>query len=185
MKIYLDTNILRDCLKNRSTSSNRLLEVIRQKKIDCGTSVFTLMELVDIEKDHSFFTKKLLKGEEVSKINRQKSERDLHSLDLTEISNQIDTIQETYDFLELIAITESQGWQLAADICKLSNLNAPDSLHVASAIGSGCDIMITNDQFLKTDATHLIKASNQNIDEQKNKIKLEILNTKEALKRLE
>lgn len=70
MKLYLDTNVLRDCLKRRNLETLRLLEIIREKRLECVTSVFSVMELIDTEKDDFFFNDHLKKGLEISKILR-------------------------------------------------------------------------------------------------------------------
>ena len=54
-------------------------------------------------------------------------------------------ISGTYN---LIAITASIA-RIAADLRARYNLRTPDALHIASAIATGCDAMLTNDFHLK------------------------------------
>ncbi len=182
MKIYLDTNILRDCLKNRKPESVRLMEIIRTKKIPCVTSAFTMMELMDIEKEHSFFLKKIMKGLEINKILRTRNDRDLNTSDLNEITEQIKILRETYGFVELIVIIKNEGWQVAVDICNQTNISAPDSLHLASAIGSGCNFFITSDNFLKKEGNKFFSSAKT---PKGSKINFKIIEPNEAIKEIE
>ena len=52
--IYLDTCILRNCFAKRNEEDIILLEHIRKNKVDCITSVYTLLELFEISKDRKF-----------------------------------------------------------------------------------------------------------------------------------
>mgnify|MGYP002405554215 CR=1 FL=1 len=184
MIIYLDTNIIRDCFKRRSLDTIRLMEIIRERKIKCKSSVFSVMELINVEKDHLFFNKSLLKGEEVSSILRKRSERNLKVDELNDLWVEISNLLESYKFIEFINI-EGIGWNMAFGICQVGNLDADDSIHLASAIGSNCDILVTSDKFLKKEGTRII--SNNNTIAKKNpnfkKISLEILTPVEILKR--
>jgi len=155
MKIYLDTNIIRDCLKRRNLQSIRLMEIIRERKIECKTSIFTVMELIDTEKDDEFFSNSLKKGEEISKILRRKGERNLKSDNLNDIWTDISTLLVTYKFIEFVNLV-NEGWATAFDICRMSNLDADDSIHLASAVGSGCNILLTSDSFLKKEGTQIL-----------------------------
>jgi len=181
MKVYIDTNILRDCLRRRKLESIRLMEILREKKIACVSSIFTLMELLDIEKDDLFFNNHLKKGEEVSGINRGRDKRDLISEDLKNISKQVENLLQTYSFVELVNIVEDGGWDLTKQVCELANLSAPDSIHLATAILSDCNFLITSDTFLISEGKKLIKFTNTDAEE-KNKIKLEIASPEKLIK---
>lgn len=184
MKIYLDTNILRDCLKNRNIQSIRLMEIIRQKKIECITSAFALMELMDNEKEHSFFFKKLSKGMGVNKILNERKNKELNPYDLGEISNQIDAFKQTYNFLQFVVIKEVAGWQMAIDVCRQGCVSAPDSLHFASALGSGCNLLVTNDTSFKKEGNKFIGAL-VDTDGEKVNLDFKIIDSKEAINEIE
>ena len=181
MKIYLDTNTLRDCLKRRNLNTIRLLEIIRERKIECNSSIFSVMELIDEEKDDTFFNNHLRKGEEITSIMRTKNQRDLKIDDFNELSEIIKNFLATYNFIKFVTLA-GEGWTTAFDVCKLSNLDADDSIHLASAIGTS-DILLTSDSFFKKEGTQLIESHNNSVKE--NKINLEIKNPNEVLKLLE
>jgi len=161
------------------------MEIIRERKIKCKSSVFSIMELINVEKDHLFFNKRLLKGEEVSSILRKRSERDLKIDELNDLGGEINTLLESYKFIGLVNL-EGVGWEMAFGICRVGNLDADDSIHLASAIGSGCDTLITSDGFLKKEGTRIINSHNEvaKKDTNFNKISLEILNPLEVLNKL-
>jgi len=181
MKIYLDTNVIRDCLKRRNLNTIRLLEIIREKKIECKSSIFSIMELIDVEKDDIFFKNCIRKGEEITSIMRKKSRRDLKLEDLNEIWKDINNLLVTYPFIEFINLT-SEGWTISFDMCKSSNLDADDSIHLASA--TGCDVLLTSDSFFEKEGTRLIKGHNALVKEAE-KLNLKINAPEEILEILE
>ena len=185
MIIYLDTNIIRDCFKRRNLDTIRLMEIIRERKIKCKSSVLSIMELINVEKDHLFFNKGLLKGEEVSSILRKKSERNLKIDELNDLGNEISNLLESYKFIEFVNIS-GVGWDMAFGICRVGNLDVDDSIHLASAMGSNCDILVTLDVFLKKEGTRIIRGHNEVAKKDTNfkNISLEILNPTEIIKRL-
>ncbi len=184
MIIYLDTNIIRDCFKRRNLNTIRLMEIIRERKIKCKSSAFSIMELINVEKDHVFFNKELLKGEEISSILRGKSERNLKLDELTDLWGEISNLLESYKFIEFINI-EGSGWDMAFGICRIGNLDADDSIHLATAI-SDCDVLVTSDGFLKKEGTRILDAHNKVAKKDVNfkKISLKILTPIEVLNKL-
>ena len=48
--IYLDTCIIRDVIENRRKASIDPIYKIKESKWNCVTSIFTIMELVDIKR---------------------------------------------------------------------------------------------------------------------------------------
>ena len=147
--VYIDTNICRDCIRRRNKDSIHLMEIIRDKKWGCTTSIFTIMELVDVEKDDIFFTKKITRGWEINHILRQRYDKDLNREDFDEVTKRIRNFFENYNFIELVTLT-NEGWDLALDISSHSNLFAPDVIHLATAWQAKCNVIITSDeQFLK------------------------------------
>ena len=180
MKVYLDTNVLRDCLRRRKLETIRLMEIFRDKKIECKTSIFTMMELIDTEKDHFFFENNLKKGKEVSKILRERNNRNLNAEDLEHIGEGIDNLMETYGFIEFVTLIE-QGGNNSFAICKESNLDADDSIHLASALGSGCTILLTSDGSFKKEGERLVEKIN-NRPEKEKKVDFVIMSPEEFMK---
>ncbi len=179
MKLYLDTNVLRDCLKRRNLETLRLLEIIRGKNLECVTSIFSLMELMDTEKDDFFFNDNLKKGLEISKILRNRSTRNIKLEDLNSTWDGINSLFVAYPFVQFINLVDI-GWNMSLEICRICNLDADDSIHLASAIGSGCDVFVTSDTFLIKEGLELIKGHNASSESGKN-ISLQIISPKKAL----
>ncbi len=157
--IYIDTCIARDLMKSRNRDSIHLLEVIREKKLRCITSVFLIMELLDIEKDDRFFIKKMGLNYEIDKINRLKYDKDLNREDFDNIFKYFSNFfSETYKFIKIVNLSE-EGWNWAFRISHYSNLSAPDSVHLATALDK-CNILVTNDDSFIKNAKIFLKQEN-------------------------
>ena len=147
--IYLDTNVCRDCIKNRSKKAKdsiHLLGIIKDRKWECVTSTFTFMELYDIEKDELFFNKKVRLGWEINKILRERRHKDLSDSDLKEVEERIAGFYDEHNFIEFHQLDGEKGWEIAEIISNTTNLSAADSIHLAVAWGSACDLLVTSDQ---------------------------------------
>jgi len=158
--IYLDTNICRDCIKNRSKTSKdsiHLLGIIKDRKWKCITSAFTIMELYDIEKDDLFFDKKRRLGLDINRILQQRRHKDLSTSDLKEVNERISDFFEEHNFIKFHALEES-GWDTAKSFSQFSNISAADSIHLAVAWGSGCNVLVTSDQDFINETTSLAKS---------------------------
>jgi len=158
IKIYIDTNVVRDCTEGRDKDSIHLIETVRDLKIECVTSIFTLMELLDTKKDDIFFNKKLSQKMEINTIIRQRGNKDLNIYDFEELSNYISNkFFTTYSFIQPVNITRDESWDLALYISRNSNMSASDIIHLVTAWESKCNILVTNDsQFIKS-AAELLK----------------------------
>lgn len=183
MKLYFDTNILRDCLKRRNLDTVRLMEILREKGVECFTSMFGMMELVDTEKDNCFFEKHIRRGEEVQKIFRKRGQMDLNVDELDEIRAQVSQLFISYNFVKILTLVDI-GWNNAYTIGSSSNLDSNDSLHLAMALGSGCNCLVTSDAFLKKEGMKFIELQNDKLSDEDEKIKFEILTPSEVLKKM-
>ena len=161
--IYLDTNICRDCIRNRSKTAHEsiyLMQIIKNKKWNCITSAFTLMELYDIEKDDLFFNKKLRQGWDINKIIRSRNHKDLNQFDMNEIEDKIRIFYKEYP-VNFHVLEGVEGWTLANEICASTNLSAPDSIHLAVAIGSTCHVLVTSDQEFINEGRKFLQQTNR------------------------
>ena len=154
--IYIDTNICRDCIKGRGLSSINLMNTIRDNKWNCITSVFTFMELIDIEKDDLFFHKKNRLGWEVNKIIRERYHKDLGIDDFKEISQHVRAFYNTYNFIEILTLGK-EGWSQAFSTSMYSNLSESDIIHLEIAWESGADVLVTSDEDFIRHGTKLLK----------------------------
>ena len=159
-KIYLDTNICRDCIRNRTKitkESIQLMGIIKDESWYCMTSVFTLMELYDLEKEDLFFNKKQRQGLDINTILRQRQHKDLSESDLEEVKVRIENFCDEYKFIILHELEGTGGWTLANTVSAQTNLSAPDCIHLAAAIGSNCNILVTSDQEMIDEGSKFLK----------------------------
>ena len=157
--IYLDTNVCRDCISARSNESYesiRMMETIRARGWNCVTSTFALMELYDTEKEDIFASKKFRLGWDIGKIWRSRHSKDLNRHDLGEVTERIAAFSEKYEFVNF-HILDDGGWNVAHSASRLTNLSAPDCVHMAVAIGSECNILATHDQEIIREGTCFLK----------------------------
>ena len=159
-RIYLDTNICRDCIKNRTKitkESIQLMGIIKDENWYCMTSAFTLMELYDLEKEDLFFNKKLRQGLDINTIFRLRKHKDLSESDLEEVKIRMQNFLDEYKFIILHALEGNEGWTLANTVSAQTNLSAPDCIHLAVAIGSNCNILVTSDQEMIGEGSKFLK----------------------------
>ena len=157
--IYIDTNIIVDVIGGKRRSSIHLMETIKEKKWKCSTSHFALMEALDVEKDNMFIFNKLKEGFTFKKILRKRSEKDLPKNDLENIYNKLyNSFFISYKFVQFFWLTKI-GWEKAIELCRKTNISAPDIIHLATAIEAGCDILVTSDEIFCKNAIKFIPSS--------------------------
>lgn len=148
-KVYIDTNIIRDCIRRRKESSITLMKEIRERKVECITSIFTLIELWNLEKQESFFFKKMRKHFELNAILSNRNQMDLNESELNDINDELDKFFQEYNFITTVQLAP-EGWQFAFNIARTTNIQPGDILHLATALGERCDTLISGgDSFIK------------------------------------
>ncbi|USN95095.1 MAG: PIN domain-containing protein [Candidatus Nomurabacteria bacterium] len=150
MKLYLDTNVIRDYLENRNTNSIQLLELARHKGWECVTSAFTMMEVADLEQDSIFFQKTVIRKKwDADKFLRERRQKELTDSDYQDLEEYLDVVPVRLPFLTFFNLSED-GWQIAQYIASHSVLSAVDTIHLATAYSAKSDIVVTNDSgFIK------------------------------------
>ena len=169
-KIYIDTNVIRDCIKRRKDYSLSLMKIIRQRKIECITSIYSLMELWRVEKEEDFFYRMVRQGYDLNSILRQRSDKNLTDSELNEVNARLDRFFKEYDYVTPVQLV-GEGWQFALDISRTTNIEPADVMHLATALGEKCNLLITGDDSFITRGKKFIK---------RNKHSLEILATQKA-----
>ncbi len=169
-RVYIDTNVIRDCIKRRRDYSISLMKSIRDRKIECVTSIFTLLELWNVEKDEDFFFKKVRQGVELNAILSSRRQKDLNDSELNEVNDRLDKFFREYDFIRQVQLMP-EGWQFAFDIARTTNIEPSDILHLATALGEKCDLLITGDSPFIEEARRFLRT---------NKYALRIVKSKEA-----
>jgi predicted nucleic acid-binding protein len=150
MKLYLDTNILRDYLENRNPKSIELIEKARQENWECITSAFAMMELSDLQKDTLFFRKTVVGNKwDVDRFLRERRNKELMEEDFKDVENYLNLTSTKLPFIKFVNLAE-EGWSIALYMASHSTLSAVDSTHLATAYTAGSEKVITNDtQFIK------------------------------------
>lgn len=165
LKIYIDTNIALDYVTKRNSETVDLIDGIKKQKGEFVISSFLVMEMSDYKKNDIFIKKCLRKKWEVRKIlrevNNQKG-KNLSAYNYETIDDwQYNVLKDitslkVYDFIQ-----DTDDWELSQFIATNSELSAPDSIHLTSAIiGSfvgECRYMVTNDSLLITEGKRIIK----------------------------
>jgi len=155
--IYIDTNIGRDYTERRDIDSVYFLETIRDKKWNCISSVFLIMELSDIEKDKIFFNNKVIKKNwDVDHFLRERRKKDLREEDFNDLDGYVDIFLRSLKFISFYDSSE-KGWNLALHLSTHSNLSATDLIHLATAFSLDSDIFVTRDEYLIKEGNKIIK----------------------------
>ncbi|MGD0036484.1 MAG: PIN domain-containing protein [Bacteroidota bacterium] len=148
--IYLDTNIILDYTDRRDNASIHLLETLRNKKRwKCSSSVFTMMELCDVKKDHLFFQNTYVKNKwTIDKFLRERYNRNLVKSDFDDITGYVRNVKETLKFIDFLYLTED-GWKIALQLSTTTNLRTADCIQLATAITLQCNSLVTKDKFFQ------------------------------------
>lgn len=144
---YIDTNVIRDCIKRRKTETIVAIDYIKENRWKCYTSIFALMEESDIEKDFNFFNKKVKQGMEINEILRMRNSKDLGVENLDDSAEKIQEFIDQYEFVEIQNIVSDTSWNKAVTASKQSNISSSDIIHLVTAGESKCDILLTSDEF--------------------------------------
>lgn len=168
---YIDTNIALNYITGRNKETIYVIDKLKEMKSIIISSSFLVMEAADFKKDSTYIIHKAMDEKwEIRRIIRDSYQKDLITGDFYNISFWIEELKsklkiKLYDFL-----IDTDTWELAQYVSQNSNLSAPDSIHLSSAIivaQSGieiqkdvtvpCQIFITNDKFLKGEAEKIKK----------------------------
>lgn len=161
--IYVDTNIIRDYSDRRDPQSIHLLETIRRKKWKCSSSVFTMMELCDVEKDHLFFQNTYVRQKwSIDRFLRERYRRTLTNSDFKSVQEYIANVKESLNFINFYALQED-GWNIALNLSMNTNLRAADCIQLSTAINLKSEILVTKDDHLQKVVKRVVEDSDGNI----------------------
>lgn len=154
-KLYLDTNILLDLIRERHglDESRQVLELARRKKCQLITSVFATLELLQGQQEYLFIRREILErgrtwGEVRSRIYR----RNLSQQELESTGNETDRFLDDLiqdSGIEIIRF-EADWWESVIALMAQINVGLADAIHVTVAIEEGCDFFVTRDSALRT-----------------------------------
>ena len=143
---YLDTNILIDIIRNRRSSSIEFFKIAISTNHRCITSVFSFMEIAELEKCQ-FYAEQLVKQkEDINKICRGYRNCNLDFNSLKSVENSIKSV-DNLNRIEQISFNED-GWEDALKLAFSTNISAPDSIHIATFNIAGADYFVTSDSDL-------------------------------------
>jgi predicted nucleic acid-binding protein len=159
-RIYVDTNILQAASMRRSTPEVFFIENAKREKWSIFTSIHTVMELLDAEKDRQFLMKCIIdKGLDVSTFLAKRKSKNLSKEHLTDLSAKINNFFFTNRFIEVINIKDSD-WNLVKKIGESSNLHSSDILHLVTAWVSNCQLLVTNDDEFIIEGNRVLEQEN-------------------------
>jgi predicted nucleic acid-binding protein len=115
------------------------------------------MELIDIEKERAFFINKIKTGWEINRIISARKQPDLSKELLEDLLATILIFFKKYRFIEIIGLESNKEWFLAVFISSLTNLSAEDALHLATAISTKSNIILTSDSHFKKEGEIFIR----------------------------
>jgi len=155
LRIYFDTTVILDLLRPErrrdSQNSVELLNLAIANKWKCAASYFALMEAIDIEQENMWFRSRIRAGEDVDRLLSRRRKRDpLSPQALGRLSNQMyrKFVVEVLDFISWVTF-EAAGWEQALELAMTSNIRAPDCIHLATALVTGSNLLITSDEELR------------------------------------
>ncbi len=146
LSFYLDTNILIDIIRSRRLSSTDFFNKAISFDHRCVTSVFSFMEIAELEKSQSYAEQLVKQKEDINKICR--SYRNC-SLDLKMLKAVEDTIKSIDHLKEIEQISfDKDGWDEALKLAFSTNISAPDCIHIATFNIADVDYFVTSDSDL-------------------------------------
>jgi predicted nucleic acid-binding protein len=148
--LYLDTNILISYIHEREPASVDLIKKIRLRKWKCFTSSLTALEMYDVEQLENWVQDRRLKRWMFDQIMRNYSRRRGSKLGLTDKQLEAvhitlhDTLISLEDCIEFQRLNDTISIT-AEQLCATTNVGATDALHLATAMYTKCNILVTND----------------------------------------
>lgn len=106
--------------------------------------------MLDAKQESQFLQNRLAEGMQLSQIVRRLGERRegksaLRTRELAMIYAQLyEAIENHYPFIQFQRAL-ARLWDQAEEFCAATNIGAADAVHLATAIGVGCDVLVTRD----------------------------------------
>ena len=144
------------------------------------SSIYTLMELLDVAKDRKFLMKSVIeKWVDVRTFLQGRKAKNLSKDDLQDITKRLNNFFLSNKMVEFINIKDAD-WDLVKKIGESSNLHSSDVVHLVTAWVGNCHVLVTHDE-------EFIKEGNKILKEEKVYDKLRICdidNIEETIKEL-
>ena len=159
-RIYVDTCILQGAISGRDTKGIVFLDKAKENNWKVYTSIFTLMELLDVAKDRKFLMKSVIdRWMDVSTFLQRRKIKNLHRDDLQDLATKLNNFFLSNRFIEFINIKE-RAWGLVKKIGESSNLHSSDALHLVTAWVGNCHVLVTHDNQFIQEGNKILKEEN-------------------------
>lgn len=151
-QLYLDTCIILDVIHNRWNPSTKLIERIKSEYWKCITSRFTFLELLDTEHEQRYIDNLVAEGYPLSRVrgllgNRHQKAHGLPKRDLERTHAFLAShIQTTFAFISFQYPVAESFWNRVESYCDTTEIAIEDGMHLALALESGCNILVTRDK---------------------------------------
>lgn len=136
-----------------------------------------MLELVDIEHEECFIENKKAEGYPLSRIRtllggRHQKAHALPKRDLEKIHALLDShSKDVFAYIDFQYPLANSFWDRAEDYCNSTEIAVEDAMHLALAIESECNILVTRDSDFRTVADDFIIATSpEEIDTALNKL---------------
>lgn len=167
--LYLDTTVILDLLRpSRRPISVNLIEGAEQRSWSCISSYLSIMEALDSEQEMGWITKMMKQGESVDRLLRNRQDRELSEDQLQRIRRKMNRtfVRRYRDYIDWVYLDED-GWNTAVGLAQETNIWANDCIHLATALITACDVLVTSDKpFRRRASTFIATASPEETSQQ-------------------
>jgi len=168
--LYFDTNVILDVIEERWPPSVSLAERAKAEGWSCSTSRFTVLEMLDAKQEDRFMRNLLNQGFTLSQIVRRLGGRRGGKFSLGQV--ELDAIYEELSGalskrLGFIVFQRplTELWDETEKLCADTNIAPADAIHLATALGAGCDVLVSRDsEFLAIAQSYIPTASPESIN---------------------
>ncbi len=157
---YLDTNIFLDYIRKRDKDTITFINDAYKYNVELVTSYFTYLEIFDKEYEDYFAQREFENKKTFDVIRREIFNRELKKSELSKVTKKTTGIMGEISGMVVqftLIYLNDKGWEHAMELMNEINLNAGDAVHLATAIESKCNVLLTKDQYFKRNAKEKIK----------------------------
>ena len=160
-RIYLDTNVLLDLFFQRRDESTSLINLAINQRWDVTSSHFALMEMIDIVQGTLWAQRRLNEDrEQLNTVIAGRRQRDLSEDALNRIRQQIRRFTDSrYPQIGYFDFASPGILERAMGLCEVTNMTAPDCIHVEMAREIGVDLLVTSDSHVNREAEPWVATS--------------------------
>jgi len=165
--LYLDKEVILGAIEDRAPASVHLMEEIKNRGWRGSTSILTVTRLLDSEQKNRFIQHRMDEGMTIDEAyertglglredhGRRGSELALGRPELLEIYDEITQGLKKYPFVHFVCPLP-ELWDDAEEYVATTNVGTVDSIHLATAVGLGCHVLVTTDKDLQLIAREFI-----------------------------